>query len=187
MLAEAGSQLKLTYNIGHQGAARSPIISTGGPPLIGTSDFVKGEWLRGDYQTGVWENGFAPTAQADGQAVHTAVLELDVSPERSRWHDDDVCNALFSWQSETDIDLHAFIPSRDEHRLIHRYWTCVAGYAATAICHLSATALAWDTDGDGVVELSEVKQAIKVIFGGWILTLRNNWRRSNKRAQPNWR
>ena len=32
MLAEAGSQLKLTHNIGHQGAARSPIISTGGPP-----------------------------------------------------------------------------------------------------------------------------------------------------------
>lgn len=183
MLAEAGSQLKLTHNIGHQGAARSPIISTGGPPLIGTSDFVKGEWLRGDYQTGVWENGFAPTAQADGQAVHTAVLELDVSPERCWWHDDDVCNALFSWQSETDIDLHAFILSVMNIVLFTGIGLASLVMLQRLYVIFQLTALAWDTDGDGVVEFSEVKQAIKVIFGGWILTLRNKWRRRfNKRA-----
>ena len=94
------------------------------------------------------------------------MLELDVSPERCWWHDDDVCNALFSWQSETDIDLHAFILSVMNIVLFTGIGLASLVMLQRLYVIFQLTALAWDTDGDGVVEFSEVKQAIKVIFGG---------------------
>ena len=39
------------------------------------------------------------------------------------------------------------------------------------------TALAWDTDGDGVVEFHEVVQAVKIIFGGWFLRIKARYQR----------
>lgn len=40
----------------------------------------------------------------------------------------------------------------------------------------NVAALAWDTDGDGIVEYHEVLQAIKVICGGWLLSMRDKLR-----------
>jgi hypothetical protein len=185
--APASREAGLDSRLGHQDAARSPIILASrvdSPPVIGAGDFNKGEWLRGDYSTGEWVDGFAPTVPSDGQAIHSAVIELDVSPDRCWWHDDDICTTLFYLQSETAVDMNALILS-----IMNILLLTGIGLASVVILQrvyviFQLTALAWDTDGDGVVELDEVKQAIKVIFGGWILHLRGTYRARFQRGAP---
>ena len=61
------------------------------PPLVATSDFQPGAWLNGDVSSGQWIDGFAPTGVATGRAIHSAVLQLDVSEDRCWFYDDDFC------------------------------------------------------------------------------------------------
>ena len=178
-LSSYNESVIIASRLGHQNAARSPLtlhpreINT---PVVDAADYPKGEWLRGDYTTGEWVGGFAPTAEADGMGIHSAVIELDINPERCWWYDDDICNLFFLWQSTTKIDVYFFTLS-----LLNILFFVGFGFTIFLVLQrlyviFQLTALAWDTDGDGVVEFSEVKQAIKVIFGGWILKMRAKWR-----------
>ena len=165
--------------LGHDNAVRSPVILAAREqvtPLINGADYRPGGWLRGDFTTGEWLEGASPTVEAEGQTIHSAVIELDIGENRCWWYDPDVCTALFEMQANSDIDIYALFIY-----LFSIMYTI--GIVLTSLVVLQRlylifqlTALAWDTDGDGVVECHEIVQAIKIIFGGNILWLRDKVR-----------
>jgi len=150
------------------GAARAPLTLEHWTrqPLINTKDYRPGEWEMGDHTTGEWIGGFAPTAPADGRMIHSAVIQLDVDEDRCYWYDDDVCESLFYEQSLTDVNLMGLISFVVAFIWIVGVFIVIFAALARTYTIFQLTALAWDTDGDGVVEFSEVRDAIKIIVGG---------------------
>lgn len=165
--------------MGHLNAVRSPMILTPleqARPLAFEADYQPGGWLRGDYRTGEWVGGFAPVGVTSGQAIHSATIEFDVSPERCFWHDSDVCVMLLRMQSGMDADLHALLLALLLIATIAGYTFAVLMGTLTLYRVFQVAALSWDTDGDGVVEFHEVVQAVKVVFAGALLRARDKWK-----------
>uniref|UniRef100_A0A7S2GE38 EF-hand domain-containing protein n=1 Tax=Haptolina brevifila TaxID=156173 RepID=A0A7S2GE38_9EUKA len=148
------------------GAARAPLAidPNQDPPSVESSDYRPGQWLRGDYRSGTWIDGFAPMEAAAGNAIHSATIQLDVNPDRCWWYDDLICEGLFESQAEnSDVDIYALI-------ITFLFIAQICGYLLAGVIVLARiytifqlTALAWDTDGDGIVEFSEIRDALKII------------------------
>ena len=166
--------------LGHDNAARSPVNLWHRDlevPFIPAADYQPGSWLRGDYTTGVWEGGEPPYVETQGRAVHSATIEFDVGGDRCWWHEDDICSVLFDMQAGNDADIYALLVSFNSiFFAIGIIFFAIVGLQRLYVI-FQLTALAWDTDGDGVVEFHEVVQAMKIIFGGWILRMRDRIKR----------
>ena len=79
---------------------------------------------------------------------------------------------LFEDQSQTAVDLNAFYVSTLV--LAETAGIILALFVAFSRIYkiFQLTALAWDTDGDGVVDFSEVVTAVKIITAGWLIRAR---------------
>ena len=173
------------------GAARTPLVlfPENNPPLVAKMDYSPGAWLYGDVRTGEWVGGFAPTGPAEGRQIHSATLQLDVNEERCWWYEDDFCSMLFRQQSEQEGDVYTTFTS-------WTYTIFTIGIAVLSVLCLyrlykifQLLALAWDVDGDGVVEVWEVALALKFIFLGFIYKVRaivQRLRRKPVLEEPAW-
>ena len=80
------------------------------PSLVSCAQLVRSR--AGDYTTNEWVGGFAPTAPAEGLAIHSASIEFDIDSSRCYWSDDDICSRLFQAQANTpDVDVYAALNS----------------------------------------------------------------------------
>lgn len=100
----------------------------------------------------------------------------------SRRYDHDVCESLFKLQSLTDADIHSLLVFVLVIGTVVGYVLATMLAIATLYKVFQVAALTWDTDGDGVVEFSEVKQAFKVLLGFAILRVRDWW--NERKGRP---
>lgn len=175
---------KPSDRLGHDNAARTPLVLAtreDETPLTAGADYEPGQWLRGDYRTNEWLGGRAPDVEASGQAIRSALIELDVGEERCWWYESDVCNMLFEIQAGNEADIHALFVSL--FRIMYIGSLIGASYIVLTRLYVifQLTALAWDTDGDGVVEFHEVAAALRLISTGWLVAIVNLFRKKKEK------
>ena len=74
---------------GASSTVRTLLTTVPEAPLIATSDYEPGGWLRGDYTTGEYVGGSPPLeAAAGGVSITGARVDFAVASPQCYWHDD---------------------------------------------------------------------------------------------------
>ena len=147
-------------------------------PLVAAADWAPGDWPYSDFTRGGWIGGFPATAAAAGGTIVGARVELllpAVALEPSSWGggdgarcwalDPSVCDVLHSWESEAfDAAAVELVVDVIAYSLFALGILLATITTLVELYRIMQTAmLSWDTDGDGVVEVHEVRSAIAAL------------------------
>jgi hypothetical protein len=72
--------------------------SSDGQPFVARRDYLPGQWLNGNVESGVWDSGYPELILGDGSSFTKATLQLNVAGNHCWWMDPEWCSLLFDAQ-----------------------------------------------------------------------------------------